>query len=455
MNIKFYIPVFDNDVDAMIPELWAAEGLLQLENNTVAANLVHRDFSADVSNHGDVVNAYRPRDMKGKRKGVNDDIVPSNTIADSIAVPLDQYIYESFIIKETEAAWSFKDLVAVFLTPAMRALSDTVDKVVLGQVYSFLINAVGQLGGLTVGNFKQYLLLLRKNMNDAKVPVAQRNLILSTVSEMLALNLEEFTSAEKVGDKGTSMRDASLGKVFGFDTFMAQNTPTVNEATIDTVSGSINFGAGYAVGATALIVDGFSIAPVVGSYVTFTGSKYPYQIVAATTTLITLNLGLKDAILDNAIVSVVKPLRVNAVTGYPAKYDKYITIDNFSTGKEPQIGQLVSVGTEKYSIIDIDGSTILLNRPLKEAVADNAYLNLGPAGSYSFAFNKNSIAFVNRPLPKVRAKLGAESFVISANGISLRVVMQYDSVKDGTRVTLALLCGVAVLDERLGHILLG
>ena len=36
-------PVFVNDNDAFIPEIWAQEGLLLLENNLVAAQLVHRD----------------------------------------------------------------------------------------------------------------------------------------------------------------------------------------------------------------------------------------------------------------------------------------------------------------------------------------------------------------------------------------------------------------------------
>ncbi len=35
---------YENNLDAFIPELWAQEGLVMLEENMVMANMVHRDF---------------------------------------------------------------------------------------------------------------------------------------------------------------------------------------------------------------------------------------------------------------------------------------------------------------------------------------------------------------------------------------------------------------------------
>jgi hypothetical protein len=42
--------------DAFIAETWALEGLAILEENMVAANLVHRDFENEIARFGDVVN---------------------------------------------------------------------------------------------------------------------------------------------------------------------------------------------------------------------------------------------------------------------------------------------------------------------------------------------------------------------------------------------------------------
>lgn len=49
-------PQHANDNDAFVPEIWAQEGLAILEENMVAANLVHRDFENEIARFGDVVN---------------------------------------------------------------------------------------------------------------------------------------------------------------------------------------------------------------------------------------------------------------------------------------------------------------------------------------------------------------------------------------------------------------
>jgi len=49
--------------------------------------------------------------------------------------------------------------------------------------------------------------------------------------------------------------------------------------------------------------------------------------------------------------------------------------------------------------------------------------------------------------------MGARSFVASYDGLAMRVTMQYDSSVQGMRVTFDLLCGVAVLDDRLACVL--
>ena len=45
----FWKPVYANDNEALIPEVWAQEALMVLDKNLVAANLVHRDFEDDVA----------------------------------------------------------------------------------------------------------------------------------------------------------------------------------------------------------------------------------------------------------------------------------------------------------------------------------------------------------------------------------------------------------------------
>ena len=62
---------------------------------------------------------------------------------------------------------------------------------------------------------------------------------------------------------------------------------------------------------------------------------------------------------------------------------------------------------------------------------------------------------VSRPLAMPNNQMGVLTKVGVHNDISMRVAMQYDIDAGGTKVNLDLLCGVAVLEQRLCVPLLG
>jgi hypothetical protein len=102
-----------------IPEAWAKEGRVILEENMVAANLVHGDFENEIHNFGDAVNTRRPGTFKIKRK-VDGTTWSQRANATNVRVPLDQWFYNSFIIRDGEASLSFQDLVDTHLLSPMR-----------------------------------------------------------------------------------------------------------------------------------------------------------------------------------------------------------------------------------------------------------------------------------------------------------------------------------------------
>ena len=69
MNPMYVSPVqlacYDND--AYIPEIWARESLEFLYENMVVANLVNRDFEAEVANYGDEIHTRIPTESKLER----------------------------------------------------------------------------------------------------------------------------------------------------------------------------------------------------------------------------------------------------------------------------------------------------------------------------------------------------------------------------------------------------
>lgn len=95
--MKSFLLVYANDVDAFIPELWAQESLAILEENIVAAALVHRDFQDEIKDFGDVVHTRRPGEFTAKRKTNDDSVTKQNVTATKVQVPLDQHIHVSFV----------------------------------------------------------------------------------------------------------------------------------------------------------------------------------------------------------------------------------------------------------------------------------------------------------------------------------------------------------------------
>jgi len=462
-QLKLYLAGYDNSgMDAFYPEWWANESLAILENNMVAAQMVHRDFSPIVANFGDIVNTRRPGEFQAKRKTVADNVTIQDAVATNVQVPLNQHIHTSFIVKDGEMAWAFKDLVEVYIQPAMLSIAQIVDQIICAQAVQFLGNARGTLGGLTSSNAIDYILSTREILNVNKAYMDGRNLLVSPYSETAMLKNEAFTSAEKVGDGGTALKKAWLGQKLGFDIWMDQNVPSPRSGTSTTISTiAINNGAGYPAGTATVVIDGAGATAAnirVGSWVNIAGSGVPHRVTALTGgppyTGMTVSPVLANAVVDDAVISVATDGAVNLAAGYAAGYSKEIAVDAFTVA--PQIGQFVTFGTDtnKYVVLQATTTSILLDRPLVNAIADDAQVHLGPAGSYNLAFHKNAIALVNRPLPMPSSNL-ANAAQVSYNNISMRAVMTYDGDKQGHLVTLDLLLGVAILDTNLGAVLLG
>lgn len=456
---KPFVNVYANDIDALIPELWAQESLAILEENMVAANLVHRDFENVLAKFGDIVHTRRPGEFRAKRKTTTDDVTVQDATSTDVPVPLDQHIHVSFLLRDGEESKAFQDLVATYMAPAMLAQARIVDQIVLGQYPQFLANCFGGLGTLSSSNVKTRILGIRNIMNINKAYEAGRNLIWTPSSETIALGLTEFTNVQDAGDQGMALREAWLGRKFQFNNYMCQNMAEV--ATGNTTStGAINNASGYAKGTVTFTVDGITGAIADGTWMTIAGDDTPLRVTAASETLgnttsITVHQGLKTAVVDNAVITFYTPGAVNAASGYAAGWSKEIVIDGFTVA--PKAGQIVSFGAQShlYTVVEATTTSLLLDRPLAAALTDDLAVNIGPAGSYNLAFHKDAITLVIRPLALPRSAAGAMGAVVNHNGLSMRAVITYDGNKQGHLVTLDMLLGIKVLDTNLGAVMLG
>jgi hypothetical protein len=464
-DAEVWINVFDNDNDALTPEIWAQESLLYLENNMVAGMLVYRDFENEVAKFGDVVNTRRPNGFVGHRKVDGDSVEVQDASSTNVAVRLDQHWHVSFIIYDGEESKSMADLIEFHAGPALSAIAQSIDQVVLGETYNFMGTPTngkyaGKLGSYASITDGTPIIDLRTALTNNKCPMAGRRLLLSPNVEGAFLGVTDFVNANTVGDEGTALREGHLGRKYGFNTFVSQNVPSIDTGNT-VVVGAINNG-NVAKGSTTLTVDGFDGEParLDGSWCTIAGDATPQRIVSGTKDTdddlvqIVVSPGLRHAVEDGAAVTVYTPGSINDASNYAQYWTKAMTVNNFSVA--PKSGQLVAFGsaTDLYGTVGTPTTTsMLMSRSLDAGVNNAANVNIGPAGDYCLGFHPAAIALVTRPLVQVRAGTGARSFVASYNGLSIRATIGYNMDKQGHQVTLDMLAGVKTLDENLGAVM--
>jgi len=453
------VTCFANDNDAFVPEHWANEGLMILEENMVMAHLVHRDFENEVQRYGDVVNTRRPNKFKIARKVDGDTLSYQDAVSTNVPVVLDQWFTQPFTIYDGEESLSFKDLVQVYLRPAMLSIANGVDRSVTGQVQQFfgtVSNRVGRLENFPSATSNEVVLDARQVLNDNLAPMdRQRHLLLTSSSETALLKNDIFVKANERGDDGTALEMAKLGQIYGFNTWMGQNVPSLITGTSIAGTATNAHAAGYA-GVIACTLG----ATVVGEFINVAGNDQPTYCTAITgaTTDFTLNEPLKYATGAGAVVTAYTSDTVNHPTAgtYDIGWTKKIGMDNVAYWN---IGQLCAFGTgasrRTYTVIEIDGNDLILDRPLEVAVADGAAAFPGPQGNMNLAFHREALALITRPLALPRAGTGAVGGVASYNGISMRVTMQYSQSAGGTQVNCDMLAGLAVLDTDLACVVLG
>ena len=453
-----------NALDAYIPELWAQESVQILVENMVIANLIHTNFSSQVARFGDIVHTRKPAEFTAIRKIDTENVTVQDATATDIQVPLDQHLHTTFAIKDGEESKGFKVLRDEYLEPAIISIARGVDQTLLGEAHQFLVNGEGFGGnGLTTSNVIQAIVNTRKRMNINKAHMDSRNLILTPDTEAVALQTSTFHEADKVGDEGTAMREASLGRKFGFNTFMSQNTPSTIGMPSGVTGLLVDNAAGYNIGDTVIHVDGAGASLVEGMWLDF-GTGAVHEITALGTLAtqdidVTINPPLRNAVADDQAVVV-------GDTGLAVGWHGEITVDGIVGAVQP--GSLVKFATPgtpsviKSAIYSVKSTTetagdttgITLNRPLDQALVNNDEINFGPPANYNFAFHRNALAMVSRPLSAAPSGL-ALSAVRDMAGVGMRITITYNGEKQEVLVTADLLFGVEPLDVNLGAVLIG
>ena len=203
----------------LTPEIIAREALMLLRNNAVMANLVHRDYSREfVAGVGDTITIRKP--AKFEAKEFKTAIEVQDATESGAEVKMDKHLDVSFAVTSAQMALDIADFSRQLLVPAMQAFQDKIDGYLI-ELAAAITNTVPSSGVI-----QDDIVDARKILTQNAAPLTERRFVYNSEIEAELLKTELFISAEKVGDEGTALREASLGRKFGLDFYVDQNADT-------------------------------------------------------------------------------------------------------------------------------------------------------------------------------------------------------------------------------------
>ena len=406
------------------PTIIAKEALMQLENNLVMANQVHREYRKEFDGStGSTVSIRKPVKFTTSNGAtrVNQDVEEKTT-----SISVDQRKHVSWKFSTQDLTLSIEDYSERYIKPAMITLANTVDKSLFG-LYSNVWNSVGT-PGTTPANFAA-LAASAQRLDEMAVGMDNRCMTL-TPAAGYAIAGNQLT-LEAMGDKSkTAYQEAMIGKIAKFSTFSTQNvaTHTVGVATgtplVNGGSQNVTYAASSGTPSQTLVTDGWtnSITGIVKAGDVFT----------------------------LAGVFAVNPVPGEGATGKTVMpYLQQFTV----------LADANSGGSTGPATLTISPAIIVSGpyQTVSAAPADNAAITVfGTGGAIypqNMGFQKNAFALVTVPLemPDSAGWKARESH----NGLSMRVVKDYDITEDEEIIRLDILYGVKAIYPELASRLWG
>lgn len=198
----------------------AKESVMRLNNNLVMAGLVHRDFSNEFADKGDTIQVKKPATFVANEFTTAieaQDIEESNVL-----VKLDKIADVSVEVTSKQLSLNIQEFGAQIVQPAMEALAQKIDSDIMG-LYADIPYTFGTAG--STPNSLAAIAGVGKVLNTNKAPTSNRSLVLDPEAQAALIVLDAIAGADKSGST-QALREASMGRILGFDSFMSQNVKT-------------------------------------------------------------------------------------------------------------------------------------------------------------------------------------------------------------------------------------
>jgi hypothetical protein len=405
------------------PSMIAKEALMQLENNLVFANRVHREYKKEFSGgQGSTVSIRRPvkfQTVNGATASLQDVEEKSTNIV------VDQRKHVAWEFSTQDLTLSIEEYSDRYIKPAAITLAQTVDRSI-ASLYRSVWNAVGT-PGTTPSSFANVALAAQR-LDEMAVEMSDRTMAVNPAAAYAIANNQ--TTLNGVGDvRRTAYERAKVTDIANFEMFQSQNivSHTVGVAT----------GTPLVNGAAQNV-----------TYANATGSNWSQSLVTdGWTNSVTGILKAGD------VFTIAGVFAVNPVPGEGAK-QALPYLQQFTVLADANSGATTGPATLTISPPIITSGPF---QTVSAAPADNAAITVlgtgGVAYPQNMGFHKNAFALVTVPLdmPDGVAFKARESY----NGLSMRVIKDYDFTNDTDRIRLDILYGVKAIYPDLACRLVG
>lgn len=195
----------------------ARQALLRLQSNMVMAGLVYTDYSSDFKEQGDTVQIRKPATFIADEFGGTINL--QDVGEKYVLVKLDKIADVSVEVGSKELTLNIEDFGAQILDGATLAIAEKIDQDLCG-LYADIPYYSGT-GGTTpskLDDISATMLVLNNN----RVPMSNRAVVWDPYAQAKLVTLEALANASASGSTA-ALREASMGRVLGFDNYMDQN----------------------------------------------------------------------------------------------------------------------------------------------------------------------------------------------------------------------------------------
>lgn len=227
-------------VDTFIPEVWAAQLLVALEERHVFAQdgLTNRDYEGDIAQYGDTVHIDTLGSPTIATYTKNSTAINPETLATTDqTLVIDQSKYFAFEVDDVDARQvrNGGDLMSKAALLSARGLVETMDTFLATAMTTNAGNVLTAQAVASADAAFKLLRQLRMALNKANVPGDGRWVVVSPEFEATILGDNRFIDASAYGTNAPIM-NGEIGRAIGFRVLTSNNIPAGTAGTLPAVS---------------------------------------------------------------------------------------------------------------------------------------------------------------------------------------------------------------------------